>query len=382
MEKTILYEQIYMDILDKIKLGVFGPGERLPSEKELAEQYGVSRITSKRAMDMLAENKYITRSRGRGSFVDENAIDSLEQGNIPKTERTKEDPLIAVIFDTFRSDFGCELLRGIELGCRKKGYDMLFKCSYGNVEEENKAIRSAQRLGVKGLILMSAQGEVYNNIVLQISLKKFPLVLVDRQMKGISIPCVKIDNYAASRELIQILIARGHKKICFVTHSFDNTSSIFERHNGFADCVLEHEGVSGSVEQVECYNPMSENMAKEYINFDFSEITEIIRRHEDHTAFLVVEFQLGVLFRKALMEMNLDKEIAVFDFIPGMYDDRYGFIYVKQDENSMGMQAVQMLDHIIRKENVCETLNIPYEIVLPGNGKTGMDDPAADRTVE
>ena len=60
MGKTIMYERIYADLLAKIQNGDYQPGDRLPSEKESAELYGVSRITAKKAMDMLAKEKKIS----------------------------------------------------------------------------------------------------------------------------------------------------------------------------------------------------------------------------------------------------------------------------------------------------------------------------------
>lgn len=69
MGKAIMYERIYGDLLAKIQSGDYQPGDRLPSEKELAEFYGVSRITAKKAMDMLAKENQINREPGRGSFV-------------------------------------------------------------------------------------------------------------------------------------------------------------------------------------------------------------------------------------------------------------------------------------------------------------------------
>src|SRR5690606_26146540 len=64
-----LYQQIYQQLLEDIRTGKYPPGSQLPTEKELAEAYGVSRITSKRALTELAEAGFIERIRGRGSFV-------------------------------------------------------------------------------------------------------------------------------------------------------------------------------------------------------------------------------------------------------------------------------------------------------------------------
>ena len=60
-----IYNSIYNDILD----GKFTSGDKLPSEKDIANEFGVSRITSKKALEMLAEHNLIKRIPGKGSFV-------------------------------------------------------------------------------------------------------------------------------------------------------------------------------------------------------------------------------------------------------------------------------------------------------------------------
>ncbi len=46
---TALYQQVYRSIKHDILNGKFKPGDRIPSEKDLAEQFQVSRITSKKS---------------------------------------------------------------------------------------------------------------------------------------------------------------------------------------------------------------------------------------------------------------------------------------------------------------------------------------------
>ena len=53
MKQIPLYEQIYEEIREKIEERGYRVGDRLPSEKELSEQYHVSRITSKKAVELL-----------------------------------------------------------------------------------------------------------------------------------------------------------------------------------------------------------------------------------------------------------------------------------------------------------------------------------------
>ncbi|HRH41151.1 MAG TPA: GntR family transcriptional regulator [Pyrinomonadaceae bacterium] len=66
-----LYYQIENVLREKITSGIFVEGERLPTELELIEQYGVSRITVRQALQALTEDGLIDRKQGRGTFVAE-----------------------------------------------------------------------------------------------------------------------------------------------------------------------------------------------------------------------------------------------------------------------------------------------------------------------
>tara|TARA_B110000046_G_C13013493_1_gene407731 strand:- start:466 stop:1248 length:783 start_codon:yes stop_codon:yes gene_type:complete len=64
-----LYHQLYSLIKGYITDGTFHQGERLPSEKELAEAFNVSRITVKRAVNELAAEDLLKRARGKGTHI-------------------------------------------------------------------------------------------------------------------------------------------------------------------------------------------------------------------------------------------------------------------------------------------------------------------------
>ena len=64
-----LYQQIFEEIKSAIEEGVYAPKERIPSEPELAAQYGVSRITVRRAVEDLCAEGYLVKQQGRGTFV-------------------------------------------------------------------------------------------------------------------------------------------------------------------------------------------------------------------------------------------------------------------------------------------------------------------------
>jgi GntR family transcriptional regulator len=64
-----LHRQLFLVLHDEIARGVVRAGDPLPTEQELCEQFGVSRITVRRALADLANQGYITRRQGVGSFV-------------------------------------------------------------------------------------------------------------------------------------------------------------------------------------------------------------------------------------------------------------------------------------------------------------------------
>lgn len=64
-----LYEKIVWELKNLIAQGVYKKGELLPSEKELMEMTGVSRVTVREALRILAEVGIIETKKGKGSFV-------------------------------------------------------------------------------------------------------------------------------------------------------------------------------------------------------------------------------------------------------------------------------------------------------------------------
>ena len=67
--RTQLYFQLY-DILHRdIKNGVYKRGALLPTENELVDRYGISRVTVRKAMDLLMNDGLIGKRRGYGTFV-------------------------------------------------------------------------------------------------------------------------------------------------------------------------------------------------------------------------------------------------------------------------------------------------------------------------
>ncbi len=70
---TPLYHRIYAVMRERIVNGYYPRDVPVPSEADLSDSFAVSRITIRKAMEMLAAEGLVTRTRGRGTFVTDRA---------------------------------------------------------------------------------------------------------------------------------------------------------------------------------------------------------------------------------------------------------------------------------------------------------------------
>jgi GntR family transcriptional regulator len=75
-----LYHQLESELRERILSGEWPPGAQIPTEQELGEHYGVSRITVRQAVRNLVDSGYLERGQGRGTFVREPVLVAGERG--------------------------------------------------------------------------------------------------------------------------------------------------------------------------------------------------------------------------------------------------------------------------------------------------------------
>ncbi len=73
--RTQLYFQLYDILYKDIRDGVYKPGQLLPTENTLIEQYHISRITVRKALDLLMNDGLIAKRRGYGTFVQNRKVE-------------------------------------------------------------------------------------------------------------------------------------------------------------------------------------------------------------------------------------------------------------------------------------------------------------------
>lgn len=65
------YIRVKMKLLEDIGKGVYQCGEKLPTERQMCEMFGVSRITIRQALSEMEKDGWVQRVQGRGTFVQE-----------------------------------------------------------------------------------------------------------------------------------------------------------------------------------------------------------------------------------------------------------------------------------------------------------------------
>ncbi|MDJ0791770.1 MAG: extracellular solute-binding protein [Acidimicrobiia bacterium] len=88
-----LYHQLRLELLRRIESFEFGPGDRIPTEMEICDAYGVSRTTARQALQLLADDDILIRARRRGTIVN------------PRWRKARrQDEVRLVLSDRFRED--------------------------------------------------------------------------------------------------------------------------------------------------------------------------------------------------------------------------------------------------------------------------------------
>ncbi|TWD84316.1 DNA-binding LacI/PurR family transcriptional regulator [Kribbella amoyensis] len=366
---ALLYERISTHVLDEIKAGMLKPGDRVPSEMELAAQFEVSRITSKRALEVLREAGLIERIRGKGSFVVQQLpeLDGVTvplKGRIAPRPRSRQGPgAIALVVPDVSEAYGLELLRAIEERCAEHGLHLLVRRTRGRQTDEEQAVESLVASGeVDGLIVFPVHGDFYNASLLRQVLDGFPLVLIDRHLSGIPVSAVHTDNVAAARALTERLLDRGHRHIAFVSPPPQNTSSIEERLEGFRAAFAEREPGNYQAHQLTTLRSTLPGLFSPVnVRADIDRMREFRDRMPEVTAYVACEYNLARMLERALGGAG-EPVISCFDS-PGDPISGSPFLHVRQGQREMGRQAVDLLLARLRGESVPKLSTVPFEIV-------------------
>ncbi|CAG7652675.1 GntR family transcriptional regulator [Paenibacillus allorhizosphaerae] len=352
MPSLPLYKQIQNDIKKMYAEGKLREGDRIPSEKELADQYNVSQITSKNALIGLMEEGIVVRIKGKGTFV---KGDSSQQKILAyySSQQAQGRGTIGLIVPMLKNRVEQQFVNGIEYYSNEAGYDIMLRITRESQEEEAKAIEAFLQKGVQGMIIFPVEQENYNESILRLSLEKKPLVLLDRFLKEIRTYSVSSDNVNGTCVAVDELLKDGHQTIAFITPENTN-SATDERAQGF-EKAFQQRGIPID-KNLWCVIPLRTLYSEEA----YGQIFEFLQQNPEITAVFTVNTMLAQFTYKAAKQLGraVPDHIKLVTFDSPELDH---VSWIQQNEQEMCRQTLNLL--LEQMQGAYE----PRRVVVPVN---------------
>lgn len=349
-------QPLYMKIQDHFKQlilkGELKENDKIPSEKELMEQFGVSRITVANALIQLAKDGWIYRIPGRGSFVSGHIDKRLlsqaaarpEFGpgswSSSDSERQVSTKVIGLIMPVLVDYFALRLIHGINRVIGDSPYRLQIVQTFNSIEREKEAIADFIEKGAAGLIIFPSDAETYNEDILALKLNGYPFVLVDRYFQGVETNVVHSDGFLGGKLAVDYLWSLGHRDIAICSDSPLSTITVEDRINGYLEELKNKKAM---------INPalILTDFTVDYDGVDTRHPLYRFVKNRMATAYITLNGRLGLHIHAICRQIGLrvpeDVSILTFDD-PSPELEQFGFFsHISQSEHEMGEKAVRIL---------------------------------------
>ncbi len=233
------YVVLMADLKDQILSGQIKPGDKIPSENQLASSYKISRHTVRKALAILENEGYLSAEHGRGTFCSE------------RMRHQKNSKNIAVI-TTYISDYIFpRLIQGMDRVLTDKGYSIILKNTGNSRQKEAQCLEDILTKDVDGLIIEPSKSQIVcRNMHLYERLDKYqiPYIFIQGsypQMKHK--PTILLDDVRGMYLAVSYLIGLGHRRIVGIFKADDSQGE--QRHKGYIQ-ALQEAGISYDPELV------------------------------------------------------------------------------------------------------------------------------------
>lgn len=352
MKKTAAYQTIYQELVQKILAGQWSCGDLLPTEAALAKEYGVSRITSRHALQLLADNGYIRRVQGKGSIV---------------VNEKRTIPMIGLALTGFDSLFGMDFVRGVFCEAAERGYLVLMHTGYLTPESEGSCLRRLKAAGVEGIISVPLYDSLHYSSELELLPKEIPMVFADRRVVGVDVPLVCTDNTQSVKQLYRHLWSCGYRKIAFVSSTPDSTA-VADRLRGYLQSAPPGEEQERRLLLTSLRSPLPGMDNAENCAYDIKQIEQFLLLDQDVEAVIAHTYKVAQLVRTTAEKLGLciprDLAIVCFDAPRGV--EREPFAHISQNEYEIGAMSVQRLLDSIGGHSVPDTTYVSA-VFVDGN---------------
>jgi GntR family transcriptional regulator of arabinose operon len=355
MQKTLkdqpLYIQIYQALKQRIEGGEWSFGAMLPSEHELAELYGISRGTLRQVLAKLEEEGLVSRERGRGTFM---ALPGVRNSAIGLNNDS-----ISFIVPYVRDSYVSSILLGLESIARANGYAVIFQHVENDIDKQELALRKAVQQGVSGIVLYPVNSDFTSPIFSELIQKRYPLVLVDRYIRGLYTDYVISDNFGGGLCATQYLLSMGHRRIVFL--SWEETAITMEhRRLGYRQAFIE-----AGIEP----DPDLEWEVVGYPEIDKSALCARLMQIEQPAAIFAANDQLALAVQQAARSLGLsipgDLALVGFDNLDISAHLDIPLTTIAQSAFDIGSTAGELILYQMKKELGCTQRRIlPVQLIV------------------
>ncbi len=325
MTQKLKYENIREQLQRQIETGELPAGSRLKTELDMAEEYGVSAITIRRAMIDLVASGYVSRKRGAGTFVAE----------APTRTETPAEPqrLIAMLLnqESYSSASLVRIIEGAQKTLSQHGSTMLIDWNSTIPKISALSIERMLQQGADGFIIYPYDPRQNRDEFKLMKDRNKPYVLLDRRDAFMPSLYVGSANFDGGILAANALLTKGHEKICFVGHLFF-LSSEQERYAGFLSALRD-----ASVRP--CAHHLIERV-------DFDAIARLIRAGEI-TALFCVSDRVAERTIRALIGMGIrvPNDVSVIGFDDAVYEagSPVPLTTIRQNFELIGQRAAELI---------------------------------------
>jgi len=253
---------------------------------------------------------------------------------------TRKTRTLGVLLPDLFGEFFSELIRGIDVTARQRGYHLLVSGSHEDRVETQELLR-AIRGRVDGLIAFSPELDAR---AFEENLPAgFPVVLLNGVIQRSGYSSILVDNYGGAFSMVRHLIRLGHRRIAFVTGPAGNHDAS-ERLRGYRE-ALDHHAGAGALE----------------IPGDFREeagyraAPRILRGKPRPTAVFAANDSMAIsllcAFRERHIRVPEDIALAGFDDIPIARFITPPLTTVRVPIADLGSRATARLLHVLEGSN-------------------------------
>jgi len=203
---------------------------RLPTEAELCDAHGVSRMTVRKALDILAAEGMIERTPGRGTFVRRVHPVRLADARGMVAAINVSDATSVLNVVALQALGASEFFdrHGVHLSVKRNPHD---------TEEANALLANCRRSGVRGFLCYAHNDQTAADLADGFVRTGMPAVLLNTRRDDLRLDYVTCNNFAGGALAADYLIDLGHRRIAFMT--IGNDVSLRDRWDGF--CRRAHE---------------------------------------------------------------------------------------------------------------------------------------------